>query len=379
VIDGRMCAGRGHGTVAHVNRLNGLTRPRTLVTALAAVVVAVAPTAGALLAAPGAVAVASGAGTAAWLADARHLPDPVSTDPAAVQRFLATVSPAQQRELVAAYPGVVGDLDGAPVALRYAANERAMRAAGAPYRDVAGQFLLFDPRGNGRVAQVFGDLSTADRVAVLVPGAGNRSANFWRGVGGRQFRSPATQAADLYRAATRYGPAGGRLAVIAWLGYDTPQGMDEAEAREDLARTGAVALDRFVTGLTALRPAATIALLGHSYGSTVIGLAAPGLPRQVTDIAVFGSPGMGVDDVTQLHTAARVWAGQSDRDWIRWVPGVRLLGLGHGRKPTDPDFGARVFATADVADHDHYLAPGTDSLANLARIAASGTGDGDRP
>ncbi len=338
--------------------------------ATATAVVMVTPTAGALLAAPGVARSGPPVGAAAWRADARRLPDPVSADPAAVGAFLSAAGPAERRELADAYPGVVGDLDGAPVELRYAANRRAMRAAGSPYRDRAGRYLLFDPRGRGRVAQVFGDLPRADRIAVLVPGAGGRAANFWRGVGGRRHRSPAVQAADLYRAA---GDA--RLAVIAWLGYDTPQGIDAAEAREDLARAGAMALDRFVAGLVAVRPQATVALLGHSYGSTVIGLAAPRLPRQVTDLAVFGSPGMGVNDVTRLGTTARVRAGQSRRDWIRWVPGVRVLGLGHGVKPADPGFGARAFATADVTGHDGYLAPGTDSLAALARIAVSG----DRP
>lgn len=91
----------------------------------------------------------------------------------------------------------------------------------------------------------------------------------------------------------------------------------------------------------------------------------------MTDLAVFGSPGMGVADVAALGTTARVWAGQSTRDWTRWIPGVRVFGLGHGTKPTDPHFGARLFATTDVIDHDHYLAPGTDSLAALSRIAAA--------
>jgi pimeloyl-ACP methyl ester carboxylesterase len=167
--------------------------------------------------------------------------------------------------------------------------------------------------------------------------------------------------------------------MVAWLGYDTPDGLAPSAAREDLARAGAAALQRFVAGLTAVRPQATIALLGHSYGSTVIGLAASELPRQVTDIAVFGSLGLGVDDVTQLGTTARVWAGQSSGDWIRWIPGVRVFGLGHGTKPIDSDFGARVFGTSDVADHDHYLSPGTDSLANLAGIAVSGSDQGACP
>ncbi|GAA0222084.1 alpha/beta hydrolase [Cryptosporangium japonicum] len=227
----------------------------------------------------------------------------------------------------------------------------------------AGNYLLLDPGGRGRVVQVFGDLSAARRIAVLVPGMRTRLANCWRGVGGARYRSPSVQAADLYRAM-----GGERDAVIAWLGYDTPQTLREA-AGDDRAIAGADALTAFVTGLVAAHPGATVTLLGHSYGSTVIGRAAARLPRAVTDIAVFGSPGLDVRTAADLGTTARVWAGQSAGDWIRWVPGGRALGLGHVRNPADPAFGARIFPTADVADHDHYLAPGTDSLAALARIA----------
>ncbi|MGV9296306.1 alpha/beta hydrolase [Amycolatopsis sp. NPDC003676] len=287
---------------------------------------------------------------------------PDRTDPVAVHRFLLSLNRNAQQNLVAHYPGFVGTLDGAPPELRYAANRR---ATGLPASEREKQILLFDPRGTGRVAQVFGDLSTADRIAVLVPGVANRADTFWTGVGGLRYRAPAVQAADLHRA----GPDD--FAVIAWLGYEPPGGVGLPAARERLARTGAAALNRFVRGLLAVRPQATIALLGHSYGSTVLGLAAPHLPPQVTDLASFGSPGMGVRDVTRLRTTARVWAGQSARDWIRWVPGVRLFGLGHGTKPADPAFGARVFAASDVPDHDHYLSPGTDSLTALTRIATA--------
>jgi hypothetical protein len=329
---------------------SGTRGPARLVTAVALVAVTMTPAVCALLAAPGAVRVAAPVGAEAWRADPRHLPDPEGA-PATIHAFLTATGPAEQRDLVAAYPGVVGDLDGAPVELRYAANRQAMRSAGPPYRDRPGRFLLFDPRGDGRVAQVSGDLATADRIAVLVPGASVRGANFWTGVGGRSFRSPQVQAAGLYATGLRYHPAG--FAVIAWLGYDTPKGVGGAEIREDRARAGAVALERFVAGLIAVRPHATIALLGHSYGSTVIGLAARRLPPQVTDLAVFGSPGMGVSDVRHLGTRARVWAAQAARDWIRWVPGVRLFGLGHGTRPTDPSFGAHRFTAEGVADHDH--------------------------
>lgn len=345
---------------------------RDVLTVLVAAAVAATPSVAALTAAPGRLRDVPPAGIEAWRADHRRLPDPSRADPASIRRFLTAAGPHLQRDLLAAYPGVVGGLDGAPPQLRYAANRHTMVAAGAPYRDRAGQYLLFDPRGHGRVAQVFGDLSTADRVAVLVPGAGNRADNFWRGVGGRPYRSPAVQGADLYDAARRHGPPADRFAVVVWLGYDAPDAVDASAVREDLAREGAYALGRFTAGVVALRPHVTVALLGHSYGSTVIGLAARRLPAQVTDLVAFGSPGMGVDEAAGLGTTARVWAGLARRDIMRWVPGVRLLGLGHGRQPADPGFGARVFDTDDVADHDHYLARGTDSQASLTRIALFG-------
>jgi len=66
----------------------------------------------------------------------------------------------------------------------YDANQRTMQAAGAPYSKWAGQgrqFLAFDPRGNGRVVEVFGDLGAADRIVVLVPGVATRADNFQLG------------------------------------------------------------------------------------------------------------------------------------------------------------------------------------------------------
>jgi hypothetical protein len=326
-------------------------------TILAVTAVIVAPAAGSVLAPPATAAALPPVGIAAW-----HAEHPYPLDPRAARAWFAARPDDERRALAAGHPGVVGNLDGAPPGLRYEANRHSLRAAGISCPD--GDYLLFDPRGRGRVAQVFGDLATARRIAVIVPGMRNRLQNFWRGVGGQGYRSPAVWAADLQRA----GAGSGGFAVIAWLGYDTPQGVDEA-ARANLARAGADTLVTFVDGLVAVRPQATIALLGHSYGSTVIGHAAPRLSPRVTDIAVFGSPGMGVDDVTALHTGARVWAGQSDGDWIGWVPAGRVSELGHGTRPTDPEFGARPFATDDVHDHDHYLSPGTDSLAALARIA----------
>lgn len=261
---------------------------------------------------------------------------------------------------------------GNPAALTrlYEANRHAMDLAGAPYAqwtEPGRQFLAFNPHGNGRIVEVFGDLVKADRIAVLVPGVANRADNFNTGLGDVRDRAPAVQAQALYDA-TRAAAPGHRVAVIAWLGYDAPQGVGRSAAREELARAGAISLDRFTTDLATLRPSAGITVIGHSYGSVVAGLAAADLPSQVRDLVVIGSPGMGVSRVSDLHTSARIWAGQSPHDWIDWVPAFQVWGAGHGTMPTTPGFGDRVFGTGGVTDHDHYLAAGTQSLGNIAEI-----------
>jgi Alpha/beta hydrolase len=83
---------------------------------------------------------------------------------------------------------------------------------------------------------------------------------------------------------------------------------------------------------------------------------------------VFGSPGMDASSVASLHTSARVWAGRESGDSIRFVPNIRLFGLGFGADPMSNGFGARVFATGD-SGHSGYLDPGSVSLRNLTSIA----------
>ena len=260
--------------------------------------------------------------------------------------------------------------DPAALSRTYAVTRHAMQVAGAPYAQWAGQgrqFLAFDPRGDGRIVEVFGDLGAADRIAVLVPGVANRADNFNTGLGDVRDRAPAVQAQTLYDA-TRAAAPGQHVAVIAWLGYEAPQGVGRDAAREELARAGATLLDGFTKDLAILRPHAHVTVIGHSYGSVVAGLAAADLPPQVKDLVVVGSPGMGVTRAADLHTSATIWAGQAAQDWIYWVPAFQVWGAGHGTTPTTRGFGDHVFGTSGVTDHDHYLSSGTQSLANIVDI-----------
>ncbi len=295
-------------------------------------------------------------GIAAWNADARGLPDPASTTPAGIAAFFAGLPAASAQALAAEYPQVVGNLDGAPLALRYAAN------GGSSY--AGRQILALDRRGDGRIVEVLGDLATAGRVVIVIPGVDNTLGDFDTGLGGVERRAPSWQARQLFH------QAGERVAVISWLGYDPPEGIRRAALREDRAASGALALERFVDGLVAARPDQRITIVGHSYGSIVAGRAAAHLPAQVTDIVAIGSPGMGASSAADLHTGARIWAGSAPDDWTRKLPSIRVFGLGHGRLPIDPSFGALPLPAADVTGHDGYFLDGTSTLRAIARIAS---------
>ncbi|ASO21417.1 hypothetical protein FHR81_002388 [Actinoalloteichus hoggarensis] len=308
--------------------------------------------------------------TAAWERDRSQgtpLPAP-DAEPAEVAAFFAGVEPAEAARLAAAHPAVLGQLDGAPAAVRYAANRhRSNRSTAVSGPEEAAvrreQLLLLDDRGRGRVAVVLGDLDRARAIAVLVPGSDVDLARFAESE--QPLRRPMGMAEALRDELTDRSPDD-QTAVIAWLGYQTPEGIGVDALGGRLARTGAHELTDFIAGLRAAHPGRRVSVICHSYGAVVCGTAAP---RLATDELVFlAAPGVRADSVAELDTEARVWAGRGDRDWISAVPALRLGDLGHGGDPTSAGFGARHVPTRDVAGHDGYFVPGTDSLAAMAEI-----------
>jgi hypothetical protein len=219
-------------------------------------------------------------------------------------------------------------------------------------------FIDFNPAEQGLAVEVVGNLARARRVAILVPGSDTSVTTF----DSRGTASPGGAAQALAAQARRLDP-GAHLAIIAWLGYADPSTLSPGVMTSGDAGQGASALRPLVDDLA--RHGHQVALICHSYGSVVCGLAAPNLP--VTDIAVIGSPGMDAATAAALHTTARVWAGRGTGDWIRDVPHVQFLGLGFGQDPMSPAFGARVFA-AGTGGHSSYFLPGI-ALRNLAYIA----------
>ena len=300
----------------------------------------------------------------------------------AVARWWGELDPGARAALLAVLPAVIGNLDGVPVAVRVDANRRSLQRAldAAPVGsdewhrlqqftdpdhpgrvDPDRQFLVFDPAGDGLVAEVFGDLATADHVAVLVPGMGSTLDG---------FHDLAGRAERLHRT------AGATTAIVAWTGYDTPAGaaltphaFEVVSDRQ--AEVGGDQLHSFVDGLR-LETGAALTLIGHSYGTLTVGKALVD-GAQVERVVFMGSPGVGVDRVGDFPP------GAADEFFASEIKGDVVATLEHfGSDPTDPDFGARVFDSGDgdgltpISRHAEYYDDGI-AIENLATILTGGT------
>ncbi|MBO0656827.1 hypothetical protein J1792_30035 [Streptomyces triculaminicus] len=318
----------------------------------------------------------------------RPLPSP-GADAGTLGRFFGSLTAGQREQLAERYPLVVGNLDGAPVKLRYRANRIALAKARTTEEHrthdsaltPAGRYeatrrmhrfesliadgrqvLAFDASGAGRVAEVFGDLDRAERVSVVVPGVDTNVLTFEKSQ--RAYSAPVGMARSLYAAEGKASP-GTRTAVIAWADYTSPIGVGMDAATGKLAAEGALRLRKLVRTLPG---DSEVSLFCHSYGSVVCGVAARELPARVSDVAVAGSPGMRAERVSDLGTSARIWAMRDQDDWIQDVPHMEVGGLGHGADPVSTGFGARRLSASGARGHTGYFEPGTTSLANFAGI-----------
>jgi hypothetical protein len=301
------------------------------------------------------------------------------TDPAAVHRWWQGLTPAQWRYLIMEHPGLLGALDGVPVAVRDQANrlvlarerERlaahdrrrpaldllAARLSDPPAGGQRAYLLGLDLRGDGRVVLALGNPDRADNVLTFVPGAGAALA----GLGG-DLRRTELMAADL----SRLG-GGKRTAVVYWLDYDAP---DWAAGNNPVSGRAAVeaseGLRSYADGLRATHTGdgSRNTYLGHSYGSTVVGRAAVG-GLSADSLIFLGSPGVVARTTADLDVDARhVWAATTGDDPIRFVPD-RV----HGPDPSDPDFGARIFAAGPDGGHAGYWDAASPARDNVALIA----------
>ncbi|WP_411109483.1 alpha/beta hydrolase [Streptomyces sp. c-19] len=235
--------------------------------------------------------------------------------------------------------------------------------------------LGFDPRtnnGDGRIILANGNPDTADHTAVYVPGTGTEIG----GIGGDLER-----ANRLWTASTRQGAD---VSTIMWFDYDAPRSAyptDKGDvfpeaARNEYAEKGAPTLHTFMEGTRAAHEAASgsgghTTLIGHSYGSTLVGEATQAgriFDGPIADdIVVAGSPGMQANRAADLGISGEhMWAMGAEGDNVPL--GGSLVGLGEDWVvPTDPEFGGNVMKT-DTHGHSDYWNEGTLSLNNQAKV-----------
>lgn len=191
----------------------------------------------------------------------------------------------------------------------------------------------------GRLVAAVGDLESAASVTTIVAGVGSSD--------------PAGLPVHLDRARTVAAATGG--AAVVWLGYRAPAQLPHALAQEP-ARAAGAELQTFQRELTRRFTDQHRVVLGHSYGSVVVGKAASGGGGLYADDLVFiGSPGAGVPDAGQLTLLGdhpEVHAMTNPSDPIAWMV-TEGAGI-HGPDPTSPGFGARVWPGDSSGDHGSY-------------------------
>lgn len=227
----------------------------------------------------------------------------------------------------------------------------------------------------GHAALSLGDPDTAIRSAVFVPGTGQDMTT---------LDDNGRRALDMLNAALASDPTLSRsdVAVTTWLGYDRPMTLSEA-AWPDRARDGGAALDDYLEGMHASHSGlpAIDTVIGHSYGSTLVGAAATGGHHLAADnVIAVGSPGMlsrQAADLT-LDPGARVYSMTAGHDPISLVTSLTL-----GADPNDSDYGAtRLVADPGpalpysagllpgVPAHSSYWDEGNPGLANMGAVIA---------
>ncbi|UMB69198.1 alpha/beta hydrolase [Mycobacterium paraterrae] len=272
-------------------------------------------------------------------------------DDGAVYALQSQLSAARSR--LAGYEAVHATLDGASGPKRYLG--------------------LLDEFGRGAVS--IGNPDIARRNAVFVPGTGQ---------GLSRLRFSDDKSLAMYAAALLADPdlRPDDVAVTTWLGYDRPMDLSHA-AFPQPATGGADRLDAFQNGQRASHVGAPSidTIVGHSYGSTVIGAAAaPGHRLDADNVIAVGSPGMLVDraDRLNLHTGAHVYVMRAQNDAISmggvvtgWTLGIDPMAPGFRAEHLTADAGpAGPLGFPSVTAHSSYWRDGNVALRNFGAVIA---------
>lgn len=258
--------------------------------------------------------------------------------------------------------------------------------------------LDYDSAEDGKAIVAVGNPDTADNTAVYVPGTGSDLGNFPGAIDRAE-----TMAKDAE------GAVGSEeeTTVIAWLDYDAPDEVVPNAMDMSYAEDAGPVLSRFTEGLEATHAdgSAHTTVVGHSYGTTVVGHTAAEHGVEADKIIAVASPGLDSHSAEELGVGSEnVFVTTAEGDAIRTstdtftqvVDGLSGLfggetgpspdndgdewGAWHGSgNPLHDDYGATEFAsdatdkdgnpTDDGGDiHSGYWANGNIARENMAYI-----------
>ncbi|GLF97560.1 alpha/beta hydrolase [Streptomyces yaizuensis] len=228
--------------------------------------------------------------------------------------------------------------------------------------------LAFSDEGTGRMILANGNPDTADHTAVYVPGTTTNLSG---------IEGDISRMTNLWQEAN--GARAGSVSTITWLGYDPPQSIPKDSPFSHYANDGAPAFNRFLDGLETSRTVDTpshTTVIGHSYGSTLIGSAARQGDLNADDVIFAGSPGVQVGSAREMDVPeGHVWNQEAPGDLVPDVGGIShggsQSGVGGGvfLTPSHEPFGAQQMTTG-TEGHSDYWKPGSTSLWNQAQVVA---------
>ena len=199
----------------------------------------------------------------------------------------------------------------------------------------------------------YGNIDSAQNIAIVLEGTGQSLGGF---AGGVAEKARAVGAA-----------AGGSTAVIAWLGYDSPNsaftGYQKGPAQE-----GGPALAAFVNELRErVGGRKRITTIGHSYGSVVVGEAMSSGMRANAAI-ITGTPGINANSVAVTGFGGLLYVGCAPGDdWVNKFPVVHGKNLCGSSGPGSFS-GAQYFDVTGSEGHNEYFAARSTSLRSMAAI-----------
>lgn len=193
--------------------------------------------------------------------------------------------------------------------------------------------------GPGGIAVLIGEIEQdPEAVMTLVAGTGSSASDSLEGY--------------LERGAIMAQKAG--APTVVWLGYTAPANVPKA-AGSKYAEAAGDDLSYFQSALHQRFPDATRTVVGHSYGTVVVGEAAAKHGLYADNVILLGSPGVPVaraDELTLFSEDPHVLVADTHNDFIRLTrSGANAV---HGFNPAWPTFGAETMWLNSASGHSGH-------------------------